>query len=72
MDGLILDVMEKKYKETTDHEQSLLNEGETFQYQKFSDINGKVSKEELARDCLTLEESRKMLFEMIHRHFHSS
>ena len=64
--------MKKKCKEVTETEQSILNEGEPFQYQRASDISGKVSKEELERDCLTLEESRKMLFEMIHRHFHSS
>ena len=64
--------MRKRYKKITEHEQSLLNEREIFQYQRVADISEKVSREELERDCLTLEESRKRLLEKIHRHYHRS
>lgn len=63
----------KKYEEIKENEQSLVKEeGISYQHQNLSDVRQYVSKEELERDCLTLEESRARLLEKIHRHFHCS
>ena len=63
----------KKYEEIKGDEQSLVKEeGIVYQHQNLSDVRQYVLKEELERNCLTLEESRARLLEKIYRHFHCS